>query len=84
MLECGHPDDCRNADDEDDERCEWCEEVGGLRQQLKGIRDQLHKKAVIVTGGSPTIEGDIGYLDMTGGELHVQSHGGRITNPIPA
>ena len=84
MLDCGHPAACWDASDEDDEHCSWCEDVRPLREQVSELRKQLHKKAVIVTGGSPTISGDIGYLEMKGGTLnHVPFDSETITRMQP-
>ncbi len=61
MLECGHPDDCRN-----DEECEWCEEVAHLNAscaamvQRNGRLIELEKRRAIRFGpGTHSLEGDM-------------------------
>lgn len=78
-LECGHPVACMNTEHEDDQYCEWCNEVDNLKAESKALRDQLHKKAVVVNDGHVAIEGnpDIGLLEVHGGNV---DFGGPIQN----
>lgn len=83
MKKCGHPQTCWSSD-EDDSRCLWCEDVKQLRDIISALREQLGKQAVFVDGGSPTIEGDVGLLEVLGGTVHIaaKSFGAVLPGPI--
>lgn len=79
-LPCGHPIDCARDLPDDETGCMWCSEVRQLKETVRQLRDELHKPSIIyhgVDGGygsKPSqlhINGDIGYLEIFGGELHI-------------
>lgn len=82
-MRCGHPDACW-CDDDDDPRCLWCEDVERLTGHVKALREQLHRQAVIVTNGTATIEGDVGLLEIVGGNvsIHAKSFGKTLNNAV--
>jgi len=84
QLPCGHPVQCLR-EDEDDSLCAWCEEVAALRTEVRSLTAAIHGKAVIVNDGSPTIEGDVGYLLINSGTVkigHSEYEVARLRNPI--
>lgn len=73
VLDCGHPEACLNDADDDDVYCAWCADRDGLAAQIDILNSVLTKKAVIVTGGSPTIEGPIGLLEIFKGTVNIKN-----------
>lgn len=67
-----HPDECATADEDGHIICAWCEEVDKLAEECKKLRDQLHKTAVIVTGGEVNIYGEVGYALVYQGTLNMR------------
>jgi len=73
-LPCGHPVRCLSDDEEPDDRyCRWCDEVDRLQQDGRSLRAQLEAKAVIVNDGVCNIDGNVGYLAIHGGAVHIKS-----------
>lgn len=71
-MTCIHPVACWTGDGAD-AYCRWCEEVKSLTGQIAAITEQIHAKAVIVNGGSLSIEGDVGYLAVYDGSVSLKS-----------
>lgn len=85
LLACGHPAQCLREDDEGESSCAWCEEVASLRTEIRSLTGAIHGKAVIVNDGSPTIEGDVGYLLINSGTVrigHREYDVARLRDPI--
>lgn len=68
-LKCGHPAICLDADEDGDEFCEWCREVGDARDEANALREALHGLAVVVNGGKVEVRAPVGYLAMFGGNV---------------
>lgn len=82
LLPCGHPQECFFVCfDTGDMHCRWCEELSTLRSQVRELREQIGKTALIVTGGTVhvTCPEKIGLLEMKGGSLSIEKgyYGGR-------
>ena len=75
MLDCGHPEDCWDNSDEDDEHCQWCAENGHHEERIQALRNQLGEQAIIVEGGTCTIKTPwpIGLLEINNGTVNMQT-----------
>jgi hypothetical protein len=68
---CGHPEECLELDDEDQELCAWCEQVEGLTRYAATLKEQLTKTAIVLKAGKYdlTMHEPIGLFLMEGGEV---------------
>jgi hypothetical protein len=71
-VNCEHPVECRAGTPGEDDLCEWCEEVDGLRKMLGEIRGVIGKTAYTVPPGCTLIcTGDVGLLECYGGTVQM-------------
>ena len=71
-LDCGHDTSCLRQH-EGENFCGWCNEIKDnerLRDENHKLREAFHKNALIVMGGTVRFAGEIGLLEIHGGEFH--------------
>ena len=73
MLPCGHPEAYLSDDDADEQFCRWCLDRVDWSHRIDALKCVLHKKAVVVKGGSPSFKGPIGLLEIQGGTVHIET-----------
>lgn len=70
ILPCGHPTQCLNEDDE----CDWCEEVGILKASNLFLQEQIEKTAIIIDSVGEVVlplREPIGLLVMKNGSVTI-------------
>ena len=78
MLECGHPTECLDDDDE----CEWCDQVADLSRSIEDLKACIGKQAITLHSGSCVIYGEIGLLTMYGGQVFHQGPTAAVTDSV--